>query len=305
MPQDQLQLLVDFSRSVALRASSRATYSSQVTQYRHLCQLLGLDPDLPITEEFHLECLSWLFCYNHSVHSLPSFFSAIEQHYRANSWDKLPRGQQFRQTARGLKNIFGLADVVSPAPALDLDDLRRLRASLDMANLRDLQFWCALSFGFFGLLRAGEFTGNSLCWKDLSFHPDGIYVTVPFSKTSLTPTPIFVARRFDDLCPVHAAGALSAYATPSSRFQPLYPYSYNAFNSEFKRRATAAGITKAVTSHSIRRGGATELFLAGVPEHLIMAHGRWVSMTWRQYIEFGASQQRIPTMMLRDAHAAR
>jgi len=37
--------------------------------------------------------------------------------------------------------------------------------------------------------------------------------------------------------------------------------------------------------HSFRRGGATAMFLAGVPEATIAAHGRWKSLAYREYFD--------------------
>ena len=37
--------------------------------------------------------------------------------------------------------------------------------------------------------------------------------------------------------------------------------------------------------HSFRRGGASALFAAGVPEAAIQRHGRWKSLTVRDYFD--------------------
>ena len=82
----------------------------------------------------------------------------------------------------------------------------------------------------------------------------------------------------------------------------LVAFMRHVFNSELKRRFKFAGVVKAgLSTHAMRRGGATALFMAGVPTLSIMAHGRWASDTWRDYVEIGFAQQLLPTQLLRDA----
>jgi integrase len=144
-----------------------------------------------------------------------------------------------------------------------------------------------------------------LCWGDISRQSWGLQLTVPFSKTCPQPTDIALFRRDDWFCPVWALNHLLSFGSRHlTATTPLYPKSYSAFNSEFKKRCRAAGIAKDVTTHTIRRSGTTFLSDAGVPEMAIMAHGRWVSTEWRRYVEFGSVQQRIPTEALLRAHRA-
>lgn len=66
------------------------------------------------------------------------------------------------------------------------------------------------------------------------------------------------------------------------------------------------GISKeGISSNSLRRGGTTQLALAGVPESFIQAHGRWASLEYRRYINFlDSALQRRPTAMLLAAQLA-
>jgi integrase len=126
-----------------------------------------------------------------------------------------------------------------------------------------------------------------------------VRISVPFSKRQLSPVTLTLVRRPDELCPLAALAALLPQLGRLSERTPLIAMSYNAFNSMLKRQAAGAGISRAaITSHSLRRGGATALFRAGVPPPLIKAHGRWKSMTWMDYVEFDFELQRVPTAML-------
>jgi len=298
MPLFSLAQLRDIVRFSSMRKGTRSSYSSYARTYAKLCALIQVDPTKPITEE-QLCDVSLLFCHSHSVNSLTGFLSGVESFLRSNGLPPLPRFNIYKEMRSGLTNLFGQIDKSVPAPTLDINDIKRLRRSLDLRRHGDALFWCVITIALQGLLRAGEFVAGRLCWGDLLRQPWGLQLTVPFSKTSPQPTDIALVRRDDWFCPVWATNHLLSFGRshllPST---PLYPKSYSSFNSEFKQRCKRAGINKAVTTHTIRRTGATMLFDAGVPEAAIMAHGRWLSVSWRRYIEFGSVQQRLPTAAL-------
>ena len=116
-----------------------------------------------------------------------------------------------------------------------------------------------------------------------------------------------MVARPDPLCPLKAVTALFIHRDVASD-TAVYPGSYSKFNAELQRRCATAGINKdGISSHSLRRGGTSALFAAGVPDTAIMAHGRWSSMAYRQYIDFDSSEelQQIPTAHLLRAHLLR
>lgn len=62
----------------------------------------------------------------------------------------------------------------------------------------------------------------------------------------------------------------------------------NTIGIPLRRSATAHGLDPARFSpHSLRPGGATALFIAGVPFEFIRRFGRWASMRLRDYIWHG------------------
>ena len=186
-------------------------------------------------------------------------------------------------------------DVVSPAVGLTVHDLLRLRAGLNFKKPADVR-WCQTLLGFQGLLRASEIL--RLLGKDFRFMSRGIQVVVPYSKTDITATPVGMVTRGDPLCPVAAATLFRLMGGVGPKTK-LFEQSYNSFNSELKRRCGKAGINPlGISTHSLRRGGCTALFYAGVPVESIMAHGRWSSSAWRKYIDFNVRLQQLPTRML-------
>ena len=69
-----------------------------------------------------------------------------------------------------------------------------------------------------------------------------------------------------------------------------------------KRHVADVGLDPAhYSGHSLRRGGCTAMFLAGVNETFIAAHGRWRSLAYRKYLDFVDETQWRPTALLAKA----
>ena len=72
-------------------------------------------------------------------------------------------------------------------------------------------------------------------------------------------------------------------ASPSSSSHSLTP---DCFIKWFKHRSVQVGLDpKHMSGHSLRRGGTTAMFIAGCSESVIAQHGRWRSLTYRQYFD--------------------
>ena len=86
-------------------------------------------------------------------------------------------------------------------------------------------------------------------------------------------------------------GVLQWFALFVKRCPPqhhVFPVSYNVFARWLRKAAAALGNTEDWTSHSLRRGGATELQRQGVPLADIMLQGRWLSSrSAREYLRKG------------------
>jgi integrase len=155
--------------------------------------------------------------------------------------------------------------------------------------------------GFQGLLRASEFVAGRLQLRHLRFKEWGLIVTVPFSKKNLQPVPVGIVARPDALCLVRAASYLFRGRGQAAANTAVYPRAYSTFNTGLQRRCRQAGIDKTgISSHSLRRGGTTALFQAGVRGESIMAHGRWSSSAYLDYIDFDKTEelQQLPTSLL-------
>ena len=294
-----LEQLINAAARAAYKRSTNATYDSAWRTFLSFCYILGARPET--ISEWQLCAAMWLYVHSRMVTGVDSFLSAVNRRLKDHCMPELPRGDFFKQHRRGLLDLFGPVDVRAPSPPVDESDLLTLHRSLDHSVHAHARFFVNAVVGFQALLRVGEFAGGRLRMHDILRTPEGLRIRVPFSKANNSPVWIAVVSRDDALCPVRALDNFIA----TGGGDRLYPGSTNAFNSELKRRLRHVNVHKiGLSSHALRRGGATALFAAGAAPLTIMAHGRWSSDSWRQYIELGYAQQLLATQLLRAAAPA-
>lgn len=238
--------------------------------------------------------------------------AAIKDWSNKHGLGELPRGNLYARVQAGLKNTFGLSDHSTPKQAFTLSDLAHIRSLMNPASFFDARDWSMLTLAFFALLRIGEYCGGGLRMRDVQLHFWGVQITIPFSKTSTHPAQVKVAARGEDdlLCPAHALRLYLRFIHPAHLANPSCPLFLNhpliesgVSAESFTKRihAFAAALGRDPTQfagHSLRRGGATALYLAGVPEAVIQQHGRWRSLAVRGYLETSERHQLAPTMAL-------
>jgi hypothetical protein len=294
---------------MALRSNTKAAYNNSHSIFLKFCESYGVDPYSPISE-VDLCRVAVSYAISHKITSLPSYISAISNWSESLSLGPLARGSLYKAVIRGLNNYYGDTAAPNQKRALTLADLALLRRDCDndldrFAGARD---WCMYVFAFFGLLRIREFCSAALMVRDVDLAMDFVTLTIQFSKTSLLPTPIMICARADILDPVTACASYKSLlprqmlipSLPFFRAQPDLspPPSPAQFVVSLRARLGRCRPDVEPTDwagHSFRRGGASALQLAGVPEALIQAHGRWRSIAYRRYFEGTAVQRLIPT----------
>ena len=245
----------------------------------------------------------------HLVTTIKLFVSALEN-LKYRWWGPnatLPRGRLFTDTMRGIQNYYG--NVVSTSKAaLMLEDLLAFALHLDCRYFEHARDWCACLLAFFGLLRVGEYMGGRLRKGDVKIEAGGVSITIMRSKTSNVPAVVSVTARTDSLCPVKALLDYLAFfpllRLPQDDGCPLFlsrlrnnrpviePMTEADFIASLRvlvRVALPGRDERRYAGHSLRRGGATALALAGVAEAHIQRHGRWTSDAYKAYIEYAFS----------------
>jgi hypothetical protein len=294
--QRAIRQLVDLVAGLSLRLNTQRAYSTRQRTYRSLCRSIGIDPELPITER-RLCAVCILFTQSNRITGLPGFLSAVNHYVLALGHSPLPRGPLFDRVRAGLANWYGDTNFHEPSKAITSAALSTIHPRLDLASFTDARDWCACLFAFFGLLRIKEYTCSGLLTQHVTAAPWGINLSIPFSKTSLIPTSVAIIRRDDALCPVAAFSAYTALVPPRFR-EPGLPFFLHSpssttplsdvtFTRAFRRwiRDHLQEPPDDYSGHSFRRGGATAMQLAGVPESTIAAHGRWKSLAYRTYFD--------------------
>ena len=163
--------------------------------------------------------------------------------------------------------------------------------------------WAACCVGFFGFLRAGEFTSTglqpspSICVSDVavSLHTAPSVVQVHLRRAKTDPfghgVEIFLGKTGKSLCPVAAILNYLLIRPPGDG--PLFvlkdrkPLTKDAFVKEVKRALDVAGIVSSSYAHI---GVATSAAAAGVPAHLIKMMGCWTSEAYLLYSPRNAGQ---------------
>lgn len=244
--------------------------------------------------------------------SIGSFVSAIREWSLTNGLGELPRGYLYERVTKGLNNTFGLSDYTIPKQAFTMQDLADIRVRLNPLSFCDARDWAMLTLAFFGLLRISEYCDGGLRMKDVTLCPWGIKLTIPYSKTSNHPVDVCIVSRGPDdaLCPAQAIlryinfihpQHIGTPSTPLFIKHPLIaePVTAAAFTQRIHTYAAMIGKDQTqYAGHSLRRGGATALYIAGVPEAIIQQHGRWKSLAVRGYLEASIYHQVAPSLLL-------
>jgi hypothetical protein len=298
-----------FSR-MALQVNSRSTYAAHHKNYLKFCDSIGHDALSAVTEE--LLCAAMIdYVRSHKVTTLPQYISAVANWHHEHSLGDLPRNRLFHRVQKGIHNVFGLSESVQSKTALSLADLQVFYSKMDFSRFHHSRDWLCYVLAFFGLLRIHEYIGSSLKFGHVKVKSWGISITIPFSKTNLQPVKVRLVRRdpSDMFDPVSAYYRYVQFipkplqhpnipfflqradrSIPLSDAEYMETFKHRVHHYLHKPAANYAG-------HSFRRGGTTALFLAGVPETVIAAHGRWKSLAYRKYFD-AAVNKLLPTAML-------
>ena len=235
------------------------------------------------------------FVMGHTVNSVPSYLSALQNLFSTAGAGPLPRGPKFLLFLRGLRRLLGPSDEVVRTRALSVQELEAILASLDWRNPDDVCFGAQLVVAFMLALRTEDHTDGRLRWGDLYPQADG--------SAEFLLAPGKSVRRFRRVAIAPKKGLLNAMSWVASlaefvpaevrarRASPLFvsfkrardgtrrfpPVSRSAFIARFKRTvATVLGYSPALyAGYSLRRGGVTEMLVAGVPLPVVKRHVGW------------------------------
>lgn len=172
-----------------------------------------------------------------------------------------------------------------------------------MHMLDHCMFWAACTLGYFGFLRAAEFTVPNLARFSPLIHlqvtdiavdapssPECMRVKIKASKTDpfRKGADVHIGLGHPPLCAVHAM--MTYLSQRGSSPGPLFllqdgrPLSRGILTDWLRQIMSASGVAGNFSSHSFRIGAATVAARKGIPDHLIQALGRWSSNAYQLYI---------------------
>ena len=168
-----------------------------------------------------------------------------------------------------------------------------------------VMLWAAACVGFFGFLRAGEFTVPTVQSYDPEVHlslrdlavdshtaPSIVRLRIKQSKTDplRQVVDIFLGVTNTSICPVQALIQYIAVRNPSPGplfvFQAGTPLTWSSLVSHLQAALQMAGVVpSAYTGHSFCIGAATAAAKHGVEDSLIQTLGHWKSAAYLAYIK--------------------
>ena len=262
---------------------------------------------LPLSEDLLSYFVSHLASEGLTHQTIKSYLSAIRYfHIIAGSGDPFCPGAfpRLQYVLRGIKRAPRLPS--QPRLPITPPVLKAIK-SVWASRGHDpdyIMLWAACCMGFFGFMRAGEFTlrstkefdaSSSLGPQDISVdqhsNPSMICVHIKQSKTDpfRHGVNIYMGRTNTELCPV--AAILAYVAIRPSSPGPFFvmkdgsPLTRAHLVGAVRQALSMAGMdTRGYSGHSFRIGAATAAARAGLQDSLIKMLGRWESSAYQRYI---------------------
>lgn len=276
-------------------ATSENTRIAYQTDIDHFLKEGGALPATPEQVEMYLKKCASLY----NPRTLIRRMTALRQWHRLANEKDPTTDSLVTKTLKGITRLHGRPR--KQASALRLKELDQVVAHLDQSNnLISVRNKAMMLLGFFGAFRRSELV--SLTWEQIEFVSDGMLVTLPRSKTDQAGEGAKCVIPFGNerRCPVRA---LITWRKESGVWEgPIFrrisktgnllkkEITSKHFNYLVKKIAEEVGLPnpEGYSSHSLRRGFATESARLGASMPAIQKHGRWRSTkTVIEYIEAG------------------
>jgi integrase len=263
--------------------------------------------------------LSWCSDHGYEAHSFDQLDALLTEYFH-DLFDR--RGGSGKQLARNtLYAIFAALPSSKPHLFVALRCVRRwsklmppksfppltwelsVAIAVQMARVGHYRFAVATLLGFDCLLRSSELL--SLTASDIADAGDvrmgseyrQMCVAIRQAKTGSNQSVTVESDEVKDL--------LRPLLRTSSRHSPLFPGGPALYRALFKAACSSLGLSDRYVPHSLRHGGATRLYLRGVPVEDILLRGRWVSQkAARTYVQAGRALLMSMSVPVRTASAA-
>ena len=288
--------LIDNASAPATNRARRC----QANCYEQFCDSYNLDylPCGPQRISTYVAYLSFFLVYS----SILNYLSGLSFYLKSRGKDGIDfTNFCIRSALNGARRMCGKGR--GKSTGLFPKDLLCIFAKLDMSIFNNLVFWAATTLAFRCLLRASNYckSRHSLMVDDLLFVKEGIVVKISSSKTNqfneyVSEIPIF-ANSDSPLCPVKWICKMLSIRRPA-RGDNLFllsikgnwkPMSAVWFNKMLKMYCTLPK----VSSHSLRRGGASYMLQLKFKLPEVKQRGLWKSACVFEYLSLRTDQAMV------------
>lgn len=287
-------------RKFAWADSTRKTREYQWRKYLTFCDKVHATP-LPLDNELISSFLLHLGLSGLKYSSINNEVSALVLFAKLNGADcTLRQDFNIHLTLKALRRILG--DAADSKDELFPNELLKIFHQVDLANPLEFTIWTGVLFLYRSLLRkghvfAGEFDVNLLTRSEVKFTDYGLIISVSRSKTiqcSDRCVQIPVCKVSGPLCIVSLL-KLFVSRYPASGDLPLLARvvdgklllpSYAKALSTLKSWGVTSGLKKDLGMHSLRRGAATVMSMAGLSLEDIKDRGDWRSTSVLRYLAY-------------------
>jgi hypothetical protein len=284
-----------------IAASSRRSYATGKRAYVRFTRAHGVDEPLPCTGE--LLCL-WVtdLAKRVAFKTVRNYLRGLRHHHVERGHDIKPFGDLLlKELLRGARRKYGDRQRPRSLPITNLllDKIRNQNNPATNGHDHNSRMrMAAMAVAVNGLFRIGELTQSPQerqrypRMKDLMIHEDHITIYLPRSKTDQFGNGVHV--RVSNAAAIIDLMSYLNHCPPTARVPngPLFVWSSGDI---LTRRALLSFTNRALKNIGIdltksfgisyRRGGATSLAMAGVPDRIIKIIGRWKSIVYSRYID--------------------
>lgn len=289
-------------REASLSEATRRAYQSDWAGFVSFCSFQGATA-LPASSAVICAYLAELAELGRSVATIVRALTSVNKAHELSGHSPI-RTPDVLATLRGIQRTCGRPQ--TKAVSIRYSDILRMAAACDctMIGTRDRAL---LLLGWCSALRRSELVALDI--GDLVFSDRGIILTICRSKTDQEGHGQKIAiPRSDGLCPVAATSQWIERLRPDDRTpdKPLFRSTGNGARGKWitdvRGRLSARMVSRIVkfygaliglpadqiSSHSLRRGLATEAGARSIPERIIARHTRHLSTAvLREYIDAG------------------
>jgi integrase len=274
-------------------ANTRRAYEQQWAAFTTWCAGAGRVP-LPATGETLAEYVCLLCDAGKAPATIEQAIATIRTVHRLSGMEHQPPTEAARLALRQYKRERAAAGQRNQrqAPPVTIDALRAMVGACDLGTRAGVRDRLLLVLGLAMMGRRSELA--ALTVDDVREAGDGIEVTIRTSKTDKHSRGEVIAIPRGSHPLTDPVAALTDWLTVLADTDESEPagrllrridrhdnlgaaLSGDAINTRIRHLAVRAGVPNAenYTAHSLRAGGATVAYAAGVPVSVIAAHGRW------------------------------